>query len=153
MKALRPILVVAVFAAVPLAASAAKTFAGPSTWVHVVVAKPDAAQRMDVWKPGDSPAAPTLNVLVDTTTSYSEMIGAVRANAQSGFIKIVGDKDLTCGGVAAHEFDIELDIGRKILSTQTVVASPGGATRITYTRADGVPFAKEVQAAIDAFCS
>jgi hypothetical protein len=153
MKALRPILAVAALCAIPLAAAAAKTFVGPASWNHIVTGTPGAARTVDVWKMNGSPNAPTLNVVVDTTTSYSDALAAVRANAQNGGIRITADKDRPCGGVTAHEFDIELDAGNKILSTYTIVPDPKGITRITYSRPADAPNSKDVQAAVDAFCS
>jgi hypothetical protein len=153
MKALRPILAVAAFCAIPLAASAAKTFVGPSSWNHIVTGTPGAARSVDVWKMNTSPTSPVLNVVVDTAQSYPDALSAVRANAQNGGIRITGDKDKPCGSVTAHEFDIELDAGNKILSTYTIVPDPKGITRITYSRPADAPQSKDVQAAIDAFCS
>jgi len=154
MKALRPILAVAAFCAIPLAASAAKTFVGPASWNHIVSGTPGAARTVDVWKMNGSGNSPTLNVVVDTTTAYNDALAAVKANAQNGGIKITGDKDRPCGGVTAHEFDIELDAGTsKILSTYTIVPDPKGITRITYSRPADAPQNKDVQAALDAFCS
>jgi hypothetical protein len=153
MKALRPIVVVAALCAIPLAASAAKTFVGPASWNHVVVGTPGAARSVDVWKLNSSPTSPVLNVVVDTTTAYNDALSAVRTNAQNGGIKITVDKDRPCGGVTAHEFDIEQDAGTKILSTYTIVPDPKGITRITYQRPADAGQSKDVQAALDAFCS
>jgi hypothetical protein len=158
MQALRPIyatLAVSALCAIPLTASAAKTFAGPASWNHVVVGTPGAPRTVDVWKQNSSPSTPVLNVVVDTTASYADALSQVRANGQNGGIHITADKDRPCGGVTAHEFDIELDAGTKILSTYTIVPDPKGLTRITYSRPADAPAGtnKEVQAAVDAFCS
>jgi hypothetical protein len=154
MKALGPLLAVAAIATIPLAASAAKTFVGPATWNHIVVGTPGGPRTVDVWKLDSSPTTPVLNVVVDTTVTYTDALGAVRTNAQNGGIKITGDKDRPCAGVTAHQFDIEIDAGNKILTTYTIVPDPvKGITRITYSRpADARPN-KDVQAAVDAFCS
>jgi len=151
MKPLRFVIALTALCAIPLAASAAKTFVGPSSWNHVVSGTPGAARTMDVWKQSDSPTAPVLNVLFDSNTSYNDMLGQVRTNAQNGGIKIVGDKDRPCAGQTAHEFDIQLGAGS--LTTQTIVPDTKGVTRITYTRSSGQPIAKDVQSAIDSFCS
>lgn len=149
MKPLRSLLAVAVLAAIPLAASAAKTFVGPTSWNHVVTGTPGQDRTMDVWKQNDA----SLNVLVDTQSSYNDMLGQVRTNAQNGAIKITGDKDRPCAGTTAHEFDIELDAGKKILTIQTIVPDAKGITRITYSRPADVPPAKDIQAAIESFCA
>jgi len=153
MHPLRPILVAAVLVATPLAASAAKTFVGPASWNHLVSGTPGAARTVDVWKMNNSPSSPVLNVVVDTTVSYPDALAAIRTNAQNGGIKIIADKDRPCAGATGHEFDIEIDAGTKILSTYTIVPDAKGITRMTYSRPADAPPSRDVQAALDAFCS
>ena len=153
MPSLRPVLAAAVLVAIPLAASAAKTFVAPASWNHLVVGTPGAARTLDVWKMNNSPTSPVLNVLVDTSQSYAEALIAVRANEQNAGIKLIADKDRPCAGVTAHEFDVELDAGNKMLSTYTIVPDSKGITRMTYSRPADAPANRDVQAALDAFCS
>jgi hypothetical protein len=118
-----------------------------------VIGTPGAARTVDVWKMNNSPTSPVLNVLVDTSQSYAEALIAVRTNAQNAGIKLIADKDRPCAGVTAHEFDIELDAGTKMLSTYTIVPDSKGITRMTYSRPADAPANRDVQAALDAFCS
>jgi len=154
MHFLRPVLAGAVLVAIPLAASAAKTFVAPATWTHVVTGTPGAARTVDVWKLNDSPTSPVLNVVVDTTQSYADALAGVRAYAQNDGIKVNRDKDKPCAGVTAHEFEIDVAGSNPTLSIYTIIPNdPKGITRITYSRpADARP-SKDVQAAVDAFCA
>jgi len=149
MKVLGPILTAVALVAIPFAASAEKTFVAPSSWNHIVPGTPGAARSMDVWKQADS----TVNLLVDSTTSFNDMIGGVRKNAQDGGIKIVIDKDVPCAGTTAHQFEIEFDAGRKMLTTQTIIPDPKGVTRISYMRPADQPFSKDIKSAIDSYCN
>lgn len=155
MKALRFILVLTALCGFPLTAAAAKTFVGPAAWNHTATGVPGAARMVDVWKQNGSQNSQVLNVVVDTSVAYADAVTQVRQNAQDGPMKITTDKDRPCAGVTAHEFDVEFDpgTGTKILYAYTIVPDPKGITRITYSRPSDAPFNKDVQAALDAFCT
>lgn len=153
MNALRIIVVSGATLLVPLTASAAKTFLGPATWVHIASATPGTAGTQDVWKSSSAPTAEVLAMMSDATTSYDGVLAAVRANVASGGIKLGLDRDTTCNGSRAHTFELSFGPdGKKTLVNQTIIADGDGTTRITYTRSDGKPFSDEVKSAIGAYC-
>lgn len=153
MTMLRVLIAGCALVAVPLAANASKSFSGPATWSHVASSTPGAERSQDVWKSGDSPSAEVLAVMSDSTMNYDGIIAAVRANVAGGGMKLGIDKDITCEGNRAHTFEMSFGPdGKKTLVNQTIVADGDGTTRITYTRADGKPYADDVKAAISAYC-
>jgi hypothetical protein len=152
MKIVRVTTAVCAVIAIPLAASADKFFAAPTGWNHVVVSAAGTPRSQDVWKSSDSPNADVLQLMVDATAKYDDVLASVRANAASGAMLLTIDRDLTCDGKKAHTFELEFGQGKKILVNQTVVADGEGTTRITYTRQDGQPFSNDVKAAIAEYC-
>lgn len=153
MKVYRIVLAGCAIAAVPLAAAAMKSFPGPSSWTHVAATTSGATVSQDVWKSSDGPSADVLAVMTETTMKYDDVLAAVHSNVAAGGIKLSLDKDMTCAGDRAHNFEMSFGPdGKKTLVNQTIIADGTGTTRITYTRADGKPFSDDVKTAVASYC-
>lgn len=136
--------------ALPVAAGAAKAFAGPSGWNHDIVAQGGSGRTQDVWKSTD--AAEVVSVIADTSTSFDDAVGVIKKNAIENKTRFGLDKDLTCDGRKAHLFEMAFGDSKKTLFNVTVIADGAGMERITYSRPDGNKFSGDVKDALTSFC-
>ena len=141
--------IVACAALSPLAAVAAPhPFTGPSGWDHTVgtTATAQVPRAQETWKKSDGEL---LAYLSDSGLSYDDIIASVKKNITDNSLKPSVDRDRTCSGRRAHE--VEMTFGATAIH-QLIVDDAPGATKLTYARPQGSPFAPDVTSAIAAYC-
>lgn len=140
---------VACAALIPLAAVAAPhPFTGPTGWDHTVgsTASAQVPRAQETWKKSDGEL---LAYLSDAGLSYDDIIAAVKKNVTDNGLKPSIDRDRTCSGRRAHE--VEITFGTTAIH-QLIIDDAPGATKLTYARPQGTPFAPDVTSAIAAYC-
>ena len=147
---LRTAALAACIAAVPLTALASpRPFAGPAGWDHTVgaAATPQSARALESWKKSD---AEVVTYLTDPGLSYDDMVGLVKKNVSDNGLKPSLNVDRTCAGRRAHE--LEMTLGTMVVH-QMIVDDAPGVTKVTYTRAQGVPAAPDAVTALTSYCA
>jgi hypothetical protein len=146
--------VVAALAAlgVASAASAAVTFVGPDGWHHVDQPSTDSVHKFDQWK--ISGTAQSLTVIQDSSTTYADSLGAVKANFAAQHINPALDKDEPCMGRPSHvvEYTVGPE-GHQIIVNRLIVPDGSGVVTVTYARAHDDAFDADVKKAITNFCA
>jgi hypothetical protein len=146
---LRTTALIALAALVPLAAAAAtKPFTGPAGWDHTVGVTPTAQnpRASDTWRKSDGQL---VTYMADAAVAYDDIVGMVKKNIADNGFKPSLDKDRTCEGRRAHE--LEMTFGTSVVH-QVIVDDAPGVTKLTYTRAQGLPMDADVAGAIAAYC-
>ncbi|MBD5657684.1 MAG: hypothetical protein IAI50_21285 [Candidatus Eremiobacteraeota bacterium] len=142
----------ATIAAFALPAAAADVpYDGPAGWSHAPPASTDTARKVDQWHiSGD---VSTVTFIADSTSAYSDAVGAIEQNFKTNGIKAATDKDMTCQGKTGHvvEFTVGPD-GHKIVINRLLIPSGTGVVTITYTRSDGSTFDSAVKKSETAYC-
>ena len=147
---LRAVAALAATFALPVAVAAApKPFAGPPAgWSHTVgvTYSSQVPRAQETWKKSDGEL---VTYLEDDGLSYDDSIAAVKKNMVDNNFTATVDRDRTCDGHRAHEF--EMTLGTAIYH-QVIVDDAPGLTKITYARPQGTPISADVTSAIATYC-
>jgi hypothetical protein len=128
-------------------------FAAPAGWTMNSAATPPDPERGPMqWRLSSDPVSSL--TFLRLPTAYPDAIAAIHTNFSTNQIKPAVDKDVPCRGTTAHvvEFAIGPD-AHKIVVNRMVVPAADGIATVTYSRADGTPFSRDVQTAETAFCA
>jgi hypothetical protein len=127
-------------------------FVGPASWSHSPPSgATDATRMVDQWHiSGD---VSTLTFIKDSSSAYSDALGAIEKNFSTNNIKASMDRDVPCRGITGHvvEFAYGPD-GHRIVINRLLVPDGAGLDTITYARSDGSAFDPDVKTAEAAFC-
>ncbi len=144
------IALVASLAGVARAADVA--FPAPDGWSHVAVPpSTDATRTFDQWHiAGD---ISTVTFVRDASGVYADALAAILKNFSDNNIKPSKNVDTPCQGKTAHvvEFATGPD-AKKVVINRMLVPAATGLVTITYARADGSEFDKDVKKSVSTFC-
>lgn len=143
---------VSLVATATIASAAEIVYAGPAGWSHVDVGAPsDAKHSFAQWHiAGD---ISTVTYIADGTTAYVDALANMYKNFSDNGIKAKIDKDVACRGGAGHVIEfVAGPEGKKVVINRMLVPSGDGIVTITYARADGSTFDRDVEKSEATFC-
>lgn len=153
MLRIRTFIALGVLVASTIGSSAAEIgYSGPAGWSHVDVGAPaDAKHTFAQWHiAGD---ISTVTYIADGTTAYVDALANIHKNFSDNGIKAIIDKDVVCRGGAAHVIEFAAGPeGKKVAINRMLVPAGDGIVTITYARADGSTFDRDVEKSETSFC-